>query len=108
MEGYTKLAKLMAHHGEMGIFRQFKILNFKNLLFLQAELVELERELDQLSAADQAAQHPTRPLYQKHWRLLSESEHDGNDEQWRKVLQIRKQLKEYSMYSLPIYEEAND
>lgn len=97
MEGYSKLAELMAHHGEMGIFRQFKALNFKNLLYLQAELVELERELDELCALDQRAQHPTRPLYQKHWRLLSESELDGNDEQWQKVLHIRRQLKEYSM-----------
>jgi hypothetical protein len=100
MEGYTKLANLMAQHGEMGILRQFKILNFKNLLYLQAELVESERELDQLCAADERAQHPTRPLYRKHWRLLSESVHDGNDEQWRKILQIRKQLKEYSKYYL--------
>jgi hypothetical protein len=96
MAGHTKVARFMAHHGEMGILRRFKDLNFKNLLYLQAELVELEKELEDLSRADNAAIDSPRASYQKHWPLLRESKSDGSGDQWAKVLQIRKTLKQYS------------
>jgi hypothetical protein len=45
MDGYAKVALLMSRHNEYGIVRRFGELNFKNLLYLQAELVELEAQL---------------------------------------------------------------
>jgi hypothetical protein len=39
--GYTKLAIQMGQYSEMAIFRRFGALNAQNLLYLQAELVQL-------------------------------------------------------------------
>jgi hypothetical protein len=42
MEGYPKLSRLMAFYPEVAIFRRFGALNAENLLYLQAELQDLE------------------------------------------------------------------
>src|SRR6266496_3111738 len=95
MDGYTRVARLMGNHHEMAVFRGFQVLSFQNLLYQQAELIELEAELQALALADKSSDHPSRMLYEKHWRLLSRSAGDGNGEQWQKVLQIRAKLREY-------------
>lgn len=102
MAGYTKVARFIAHHSEMGILRRFKDLNFKNLLYLQAELVELEKELEHLSLADSAAIGSPRTSYEKHWPLLKESEGDGSGDQWAKFLQVRNTLDQYSASPLEL------
>jgi len=99
MEGYAKLARLMSRHNEYGILRSFSELNAKNLLYLQAELVELESELRALANADKSSQNRVRQHYEKDWRLLNESLHDGYDEQWKKMLQIREKLNTYSTFN---------
>jgi hypothetical protein len=43
--GYTKLASVMGKNPELAIFRRFSALNAKNLLYLQAEHVNLEARL---------------------------------------------------------------
>lgn len=43
--GYEKLAGFMAKHAEIATFQRFDFLNALNILYLQAELVHLEREL---------------------------------------------------------------
>ena len=99
MEGYAKLARLMSRHNEYTILRSFTELNVKNLLYLQAELVQLEAELWALANADSSSQNRVRQYYEKDWRLLSESLQDGYDEQWKKVLEIREKLKAYSTFN---------
>ena len=96
MDGYAKVALLMSRHNEYGIVRQFGELNFKNLLYLQAELVELETQLRALADADKRSQNSERLYYEKHWGLLSDSLKDGHNEQWKKMLEVRGKLKEYS------------
>jgi hypothetical protein len=96
MAGYSKLALLMSHNNEYGIVRSFRELNFKNLLYLQAELVQLEAELRKIVEEDRQSQDRVRTYYERDWRLLSESLRDGYDEQWKKMLQIREKLNEYS------------
>ena len=81
MDGYAKVATFMGNHNEMTIFRGFQTLGFQNLLYLQAELVELEGDINGLALADKNSSHPTRPLYEKHWHLLSRSEEAGHGEQ---------------------------
>lgn len=95
MDGYAKVARLMGNHNEMASFRCFGALGFQNLLYLQAELMELESEHQALALADKSSTHPSRSLYEKHWHLLSRSERDGNSGQWQKMLQIRAKLREY-------------
>ncbi|PVH79058.1 hypothetical protein DL98DRAFT_633031 [Cadophora sp. DSE1049] len=42
IEGYPKLAELQGTYPQLGIYRRFATLNARNLLYLQAELVDLE------------------------------------------------------------------
>jgi len=95
MDGYAKVARLMSRHTEMACIRGFKSLSFQNLLYLQAELVELETEYGDIAVKDRRSQHPRKALYEKNWYMLSQSQQDGNDEQWKKFLEIRAKLKEY-------------
>jgi len=95
MDGYAKVAKLMSHHPERSCLRGFKTLSFQNLLYLQAELVQLEHDYEALAVRDRKSGHPKRSLYEKSFRLLSQSQVDGNDEQLQKFMQIRAKLKEY-------------
>ena len=50
MDGYDKLAAFIAADNGLIICRRFSILNAKNLLYLQAELVNLEAELRDIVA----------------------------------------------------------
>ncbi len=91
--GYTKLASLMGDNSKLAIFRRFSALNAKNLLYLQAELVNLEARL-QRYAADGA--NAKNGVYETDWFALSRSERDGDQRQWETFLDIRAKLKEYS------------
>jgi len=95
MEGYAKIANLMGHHQELAIFRRFSVLNFQNLLYLQAKLTYLEGDLRKLAQCDAA--EPSRRFYSKEWWSLARAGGNGTERaQWKKVLQIRKTLREYS------------
>ncbi|MCJ1363202.1 hypothetical protein MMC16_002309 [Acarospora aff. strigata] len=91
--GYTNLASLMGKNPEVAIFRRFSALNAKNLLYLQAELVNLEARL-QRYAADSA--NSRNGVYEIDWFALSRSEKDGDRRQWDTFLEIRAKLKEYN------------
>jgi hypothetical protein len=95
MEGYPKLAQLMSDFDEFAMFRRFRALNYRNLLYLQAEIIHLEEELDALSSRD--AGHQDRTFYARDWWSLSQGEGDEDTEQWEKVLEIRRLLENYSM-----------
>lgn len=97
-EGYRRLAVLMSRNPEMAIFRSFKTLNVQNILYLQAELNELETISEKLHQYDRASSHPKRRSNHKNWYYLSHSKMDGNDEQWQNALDIRAKLHEYSKF----------
>ncbi|KAI0134161.1 hypothetical protein BJ170DRAFT_690464 [Xylariales sp. AK1849] len=93
MEGYARISKLMGGQDEYAIFRRFRDLNTRNLLYLQAELTHLEKELEGIATRDSL--HPDRVYFSKDWWSLSQSE-DEDSEQWEKVLEIRETLDEYN------------
>jgi hypothetical protein len=99
MEGYSKIARLMALYPEFGILRGFKQLNFQNLLYLQAEITHLEDELRDCVAEDNGRRD--RPYNSTDWWSLSHppEEQEDDHEQWDKVLEIRKKLEKYSTVS---------
>jgi hypothetical protein len=98
MEGYARIATLMGRSPELGIFRGFKMLNAQNLLYLQAELTQLEIDLGKLRENDRAA----GKLYHQNWYYLSKSKREsGGDAQWQKALEIRVKLEEYSGLLFP-------
>lgn len=60
--GYAKVARLMVKHPEVATFQRFEYLNTLNILYLQAELVELEKELERSMMEDLV--DPLRPAVQ--------------------------------------------
>jgi hypothetical protein len=104
---YQSLAELIGQQPGLAVFRRFATLNAKNLLYLQAELAELETELSRLEAKDQTSDDINHRKFQWQARLLMESPPEA--EQWKKVLQIRTKLEEYNrlllqhqrLYQLP-------
>jgi hypothetical protein len=98
MEGHAKVAALMGAHPEVAIFRRFGAMNAQNLLYLQAELIELECKLKMYAKEDANSKHPKRILYSRHWLSLSGSidNPEYDDKQWKIILTIREKLKKYS------------
>lgn len=92
-QGYAKVAALMAKHDELAMFRRFKKLNCLNLLYLQAEIMELEDSLD--TPDDGSDAH--RKQFASDWQYLSQKQADNKHHpQWDKFLHLRERLTEYS------------
>lgn len=98
MEGYAKLASLMGNYSEAAILRRFGALRAQNLLYLQAELVHLERQLLECSDLNERSDDPERVAFSKDWFSLAHFD-TGNHEQWQIMLRIREKLKEYGTSS---------
>ena len=97
-EGYEKLADFMSAYPENAIFRTFRALNIQNLLYLQAEITRLEKELQEIATEDRQVREGARPLYHRSWWELSQPSHEKHGNlQWPKVLEIRNKLEKYSM-----------
>jgi len=95
MEGYAKLANLMGDDqtdGHFLIFQKFEPLSAQNLLYLQAELINLREQLDIIVRRDAESSDSEKILYVQDWEELSSSE---NSLQWEKWVDIRSKLKEY-------------
>ena len=95
MEGYNKVAQLMGAHHEFAIFRRFQTLNMRNLLYMQAEIIHLDADLNEVVRLD--AMHADRQDYPYDWFSLAAGEDGEGSEQWRKVLELRERLDKYSM-----------
>ena len=105
MKGYARLALLMGDYPEVAIFRRFSVLSAQNLLYLQAELRDLEVDLRRYAEEDDNSAHRDRKVYSLDWFALKQSCEDfadeGNDgRQWQTVLALRSKLEEYRMYSI--------
>jgi hypothetical protein len=97
-DGYPKLAEHMGNAPEISIFRRFEALNRQNLLYLQAELTGLERQL-RIIEAESANCDSTDPKsrYSRDWEWMNiKDEKTGVNPQWQLFLRIRGVLKEYS------------
>jgi hypothetical protein len=92
---YQSLAQLSGNEPGFAVFRRFRTLNAKNILYLQAELAELEEQLAQLEADDQNSGEVNNRKFQWDARLLMEAS-PGADQQWKMILQIRTKLDEYN------------
>jgi hypothetical protein len=93
MEGYNKLASLMGDHrtdGHFLIFQKFESISAQNLLYLQAEIVNLKESLDKIAEID--SEDPEKHIFTRDWEALSSS---TDSAQWEKWLELRSKLKEY-------------
>lgn len=95
--GYPKLAGQMGLLPETAIFRRFGALNARNLLYLQAELVGLEKKLIELEYTDSKDPHGMKSQYALDWYWLNNSADDGDEEQLSLVRRIRETLREYNV-----------
>ncbi|GME65638.1 uncharacterized protein LTHEOB_8511 [Neofusicoccum parvum] len=88
----------MGQMPETAIFRRFGFLNAQNLLYMQAELVILEKHLRRVQAEDAESGSEVRSQYAEDWFYLSTATNDegGNDEQWELMKEIRGKLREYN------------
>ena len=99
MANYSRLSALMGEHKELSLFRGFADLNTKSLLYMQSELIHLEAELTNIEAENGRSDNLEKVAFQVSLFDLKESSGTENDLQWRKALEIREKLKEYSLWS---------
>ena len=116
MASYSGLAALMAAYPETMILRTFSELNKKNLLYYQAEIASLERELQEIEEEDRTSHVPLHREFDIRWSSLAQEarENDGrvgqgasvqhtrDGLQWQVFLKITRLLFEYSKWKLTI------
>ncbi len=74
--------------------RRFSALNMQDLLLRQAEIANLESDLRE--AAERDSKHVKRENHAHDWWSLSHGESEGDQEQWRLILEIQEKLEKYS------------
>lgn len=98
-KGYSKIASFMQDHPEDAIVRRFAALNLQNILYLQAEITNLQRDIDKLETDNDSSGEEDRRDFALDWYTLAHVHNTpGAGEQWEKWLQLRKVLKEYSQF----------
>jgi len=96
MADYSRLSKLIGTHQDLAIFRKFASLNAKNILYMQAELIHLQTELENIELANRNSGDVQKAAFQVSLFDLKDSFGTKNDLQWRKAMEIRRNLKAYS------------
>lgn len=100
--GYPKLAEHFGNNPDFASVRRFGALSARNLLYYQAELLELEKELEDIEERDN-----TNSLYDvtkdraASWIWLGGKGNLANREQYDLVLRLRVLLQQYSSYTYP-------
>lgn len=100
MRGFSSLAAFMSDnaHSESFVFQRFDRLTARNLLYLQSELAELQRKMDEFDRQDD------QPPYDLEARRCARSwedfervkDHDSKQqERWALMIKIRETLQEY-------------
>lgn len=97
IEGYPKLAELQGTYPQLGIYRRFATLNARNLLYLQAELVDLEDRLERHTLEDLGSTNEQQKRSSRDWYTLSKIKDTELSPQWGMMLEIRQKLEQYSM-----------
>ncbi|GME46450.1 uncharacterized protein LTHEOB_5762 [Neofusicoccum parvum] len=90
------MAKLMNDIPETAVFRRFGVLNSLNLLYLQAELMEIEQNMKDAQISDHYNPQGNKSLYAKNWFFLSVSKHDGDENQLSLAELAREKLEKYN------------
>ena len=96
-EGYRALAQYFTDEAGMAILSRFDTLNVQNLLYMQAEIFHLERELQSIASEDASAPCTERKDSRYSVMNLQESLNGTESFQWEKILEIREKLARYSI-----------
>ena len=97
-QGYHKLAAFMGKSRQVSIFRRFGSLTMFNLLSLQAELVELERDFQDIRQEDDGSSDGVREGLSLSFHNLRASKGTFNDYQLKMLEEIRPKLGKYRTF----------
>ena len=103
ISGYPKLALHMSRFPESAVFRRFKELNMINLFRLQAELHDLEHQLQEVREEDSDSGDLVRAMYTADFRLMRDWKESGDSLQYDLLVSIGDKLKQYSNATSPIH-----
>lgn len=99
-KGYPQVATFMANNPEMMVVRRFGGLNVRNLLYLQAELIRIEKELLECEIRDAESkvgeEHDRRRYPRDYLAVFNSRNEVGRNNQWLLIHEMRAKLKEYS------------
>jgi hypothetical protein len=96
--GFPSLAGFIARDEDRAtsIFRSFRRISTRNLLFMEAELADLEERLDALDKQDRR-EGINGMKFARSWKLMSESDHPRQVRKKELIQKIRMLVKEYCM-----------
>jgi hypothetical protein len=97
--GYPMIADFMSEYPEVAMVRRFRALNARHLLYLQAELAQIEKKLleqEQIDAKEK--DHPDKLNYAIDYFWLMDSAKEKDNVQWGLIKEMKEKLKEYSKY----------
>lgn len=97
----------MGADARLSLFKRFAELNARNLLYMQAEILYLEQELKILTAVDKRSSNASEREYAERVLHMMKAGENGGSLQWRKILDIREKLKEYSPKLLDVCGQWN-
>lgn len=86
----------MGESPALTIFRRYGTLNAQNILYMQAEINELEKELQDISSEDRYSSNSEKQRFSREWWRLARAQ-GGDSLQWKKFLELREKLDEYSL-----------
>lgn len=104
LEGFHSLSALLASDPDLQVYRRFDSLASRNLLYLQAEILDLEARLEELDTADLEVANAEESgwmevkLSARCWEAFAEKAESGEKretERMRLIRQIRERLAEY-------------
>lgn len=87
----------MGAYPELAIFRRFGALNLRNIMFMQAEIADLEKKYETVVAEDDRAGDPERAALARGWRDVARTgAMDDASPRYRIVRPLRELLRDYS------------
>lgn len=99
--GYAGLAAFVAvdPDNETFVYRKFRTLMARNLLFVQSQIIELEARLTRLDDEDRKSQDTELRLSAMRWESFAENANQATRPEKERMdlhLQIKEKLREYS------------
>ena len=102
MNGYNALAGYIGTFPSLAIFRRFLILNARNLLCMQGEIINLEHDLRVTIDIDRKTENSVRNQFEHDIEALKgPHSNPGDGVQWQRTLELRRLLRDYSACFLP-------
>ncbi|KAJ2997271.1 hypothetical protein NUW58_g701 [Xylaria curta] len=107
--GYTRLAEYMGQQPQLAIFRRFGALASLNILYLQAQMAELEHHLQFVQKQDSQSNDDGRRAYSRSWYQLCESarleQGTPGREQYELIMKLRELMPQYHE-AINLYEKT--